>query len=189
MSNLFFLVMLFSVPAAPEARPTVALINLDHPGAGEIARVQTMLALQPAIRLLPDTEFTPEQQASLRSTLQAVAAYPDALVRAVLEKHRVHMKIDRWVILTTRGLYVQGPQEAFFGPFAVPGPRGRLSEAFLLLLQKPQPPSRRPSATVQAPFYRNWLFWTGVGVIVGGLTAMSLLAQEPTDVEVHVFRR
>jgi len=188
MSNLLFLVLLFTTPP-PEPKPTVALINLDHPGAGEFARVQTMLALQPAIRLLPETEFTPEQQASLKSTLQAVAAYPDALVRAVLEKHRVHMKIDRWVILTARGLYVQGPREAFTGPFVVPGPRGRLSETFLMLLQKPQPAAQPPSTSAQSPFYRNWLFWTGVGVIVGGLTAMSLLAQEPTDVEVHVFRR
>ncbi|MBU1243108.1 hypothetical protein KKD52_07810 [Myxococcota bacterium] len=189
MSNLFFLVLVFTTPPTPEPMPTVALINLDHPGAGEFARVQTMLALQPAVRLLSETEFTPEQQASLKSTLQAVAAYPDPLVRAVLEKHRVHLKIDRWVILTARGLYVQGPGEAFSGPFAVPGPKGRLSEAFLLLLQKPQPPARRSSTGAQAPFYRNWLFWTGVGVIVGGLTVMSLLAQEPTDVDVHVFRR
>jgi hypothetical protein len=148
-----------------------------------------MLALQPSIRLRSEAEFTPVQQDALKSTLLAVAAYPDPLVRAVLEKHRVHMKLDRWVILTTRGMYVQGPMEAFSGPFPLPGPKGQLSEAFLLLLQKPQAPAKRPTGTSPAPFYRNWLFWTGVGVIVGGLTVMSLLSQEPSDVEVHVFHR
>jgi len=189
MSNLLLFFMLFCTPLGTEPKPAVALINLDHPDEGTIARVRTMLALQPAIRLLSDGEFTPEQQAALKSTLKAVAAYPDPLVRAVLEKHRQHLKIDRWVILTTGGLFIQGPGDASAGPFAVPGPKGQLSENFLLLLQKSRSPQLRSKDAVREPFYRNWLFWTGVGVIVGGLTAMSLLASEPTDVEVHVFHR
>jgi len=189
MSTLILTFLLLVVPLPTEPKPAVALINLDHPDAGAFTRVQTMLQLHPGLRLLSLAEFTPEQQAALKSTLRAVGAYPDPLVRAVLEKHRVHLKIDRWVILTTGGLYVQGSSAAFPGPFVVPGPRGQLGEEFLLLLQKPQPPVRLRPVVSAEPFYRNWLFWTGVGVIVGGLAAMSLLAQEPTDVEVHVFHR
>ncbi len=189
MSTLLFSLILLSAPLEADPKPAVALINLDHPDTGAFARLQTMLQLHPGLRLLSAAEFTPEQQASLRSTLRAVGAYPDPLVRAVLEKHRVHLKIDRWVILTSGGLYVQGPGAVFSGRFAVPGPKAQLSEPFLLLLQKPRASDRGRTTGSAAPFYRNWLFWTGVGVIVGGLAAMSLLSQQPTDVEVHVFNR
>jgi len=190
MTSWLFLCLLFVSQPAAEPLPAVALLPLEVGDAGALERVRTMLQLHPGLRLVPPGELPDGRLAALRSTLQAVGEYPDPLVRAVLEKHRHQLRLDRWVVLTTRGLFVQGPRDVFAGPFPVPGPRGQLAEGLLLLLQRPDPVRSRPvSGTLSPPFYRNWLFWTGVGVIVGGLTAMSLLSQDPTDVEIHVFHR
>ena len=188
MTSLLLFSLLLGAPASPEPQPRVALLVLDTKDPGAVARVETILRLMPEIRFLTEAEFPAERHAALRTTLQTVAEYPDPLVRAVIEKQRLSLKLDRWVILTSRGLFVQDAGEQPQGPYPVPGPRGQgLSESFLGLVQKPISPPPRPAAVVTPPFYRNWLFWTGVGVIVGGLAAMSLLSRDPGEVEVHVF--
>ncbi len=190
MTSWLFLCLMFVSQPSAEPRPSVALLPLEVGDAGALERIRTMLQLHPGLRLVSPGELPEGRLTALRSTLQAVGEYPDPLVRAVLEKHRFQLRLDRWVVLTARGLFVQGPRDVFAGPFPVPGPRGQLAEELVLLLQRPDSVRTRPGVgAAPPPFYRNWLFWTGVGVIVGGLTAMSLLSRDPTDVEVHVLHR
>ncbi len=170
------------------ARPIVTLLSLDHPDAGAFLRIHTLLHVDPRIRLLPENEFTPEKQQAVRSTLSALTPFPDALVVAVLEKQRVHLKVDRLVILTAAGLYILDGSGQPRGPFPVPRPRDTLSESFLSALGFPTKPEKaaKPAST---PLYRNWLFWTGMGIIVAGVVVMTALAQEPNHVEIHVIHR
>ncbi len=190
MTTLLLFSLLLSAPAAPAPKPRVALLVLDTADAGAVARVETILRLMPEVHFLSEAEFPAERHGALRTTLKTVAEYPDPLVRAVIEKQRLSLRLDRWVILTGRGLFVQEAGEQAHGPYPVPGPRGAgLSEGFLDKVQRSVTPVSRPAAVVTPPFYRNWLFWTGVGVIVGGLAAMSLISRDPGEVEVHVFHR
>ncbi len=181
-----------SPPAAEVSqRPAVVLVFLDAPEAGAVERLSTMLALIPQIRLLPRSAFPEDRQEAVRKAISGVAPYPDPVARAVLEKHIQAAGAVAGVIVAGNRIHLQHAK-THHGPYAMPGPSGKLPdplvERLCSLSQRERGIETKQPAT-REPFYRNWLFWTGVGIIAGTMVAVSILSQDTREVEVEVINR
>lgn len=173
----------------PGALPAAAILVLEAPPPGVVERLATMLAISPQVRLLPASVFPEDRQEAVRKTITDVAPYPDPLARSILDKHLASIQGQMWVVIVKEKMYIQRAGGHVDGPFPLPGPTGKLPEAFVEKLSVAAPPVKsRPSAS-PGPFYRNWLFWTGVGVIAGVMVAVAVVSQDPREVEVEVFHR
>lgn len=178
-------------PIQPGPKPVVALVFLDTPAFGVSERLSTMLALIPKVRLLPSSAFPEDRQDAIRKVVAGIAPYPDPLAKSVLKKHLDAIGADGAVIVAAGQLYIQTKTGLHEGPFSLPGLRGKLPDMLveklcaLAVSSGTNTHSSHPRQT--KPFYRNWLFWTGVGLIVGAIATVSFVSRDSQEVEVEVF--
>ncbi len=183
------LVLLIALAAtAPTAtQPVTTLLNIDCADQGAVERVHTALAVLPTVSLATVGSFPDAEKKSVAATLKTLGRFPTKLGLALIRKQLRRRNITTAVVLSQKSIYVV-TTGLLRGPWAIPGPRAALSVDLVEFLSSPFPKKSRTRAvaTAQVPWWKNWIFWTGVVVITGSIVAFSLLTQDPDSVDVHV---
>ncbi|MBU1239550.1 hypothetical protein KKF84_05780, partial [Myxococcota bacterium] len=184
--TIFLLLTLMTAPAAQPSQPVVTFLNVDCADKGAVERLHTSLAVMPTITLATVGNFPDKEKLSVATTLKSLGRFPTSLGLALIRKQLSRRSITAMVVLTTQGLYMV-TRHSLKGPWKIPGPREALPQTLVERLTKSnhKPPVKRPAAA-EVPWWKNWVFWTGVAVITGSILAFSLLTQDPESVDVHV---
>ncbi len=171
--------------AAP-AQPKVSLLILHKGHPKSVERTRTALAVLPTITLTLERTFPEAHKTSIATTLNSLGRFPSRLGLGILRKQLQKRGIDALVVAAVRGLYLV-TKETIRGPYGFPGPKQTLDPALLQALSySNRHPSRVRKKRRPVSWWKNWIFWTGVALVTGGVVALSIISQQPETVEIHV---
>jgi hypothetical protein len=180
MTNLLFTLLLL----IPHASPKYILVDSSK-NIKVAEHVRTSINLIPNVSLVTNSVFKKNEMLSLVTTLSTLPPFPAKLTGGVLRRQIKNKKVDGLILITKKGIYIINSKNSF-GPYQIPKPSKALSIKFISKLQKPSLILRNKKSSKKISWWKNWIFWAGVGVITTTVIIFSLTSQEPDTIEVYL---
>ncbi|MBN2723497.1 MAG: hypothetical protein JXR95_05435 [Deltaproteobacteria bacterium] len=168
--------------------PVIETINIDMKDSGAAERTVVGLRVLTTVTTGGEAVFPEKEKKALETTLKSCCSFPGKLAESLIRKQLHNRRLDWLVILTGKGIFVVG-KKTIHGPFQPPAPRGALNVSLTdIFLKKNQAPVKRENKDKyeKTPWWKNWIFWTGVVAITSGVIVFSVINQTDDNIDVHL---
>ncbi|MDA3863908.1 MAG: hypothetical protein PF689_08590 [Deltaproteobacteria bacterium] len=167
------------------AKPAeISVLDLTGKSKALGQKLITQINLLPNLNLASPAKFPKSDKSSIRKTLATLPDFPAKLARNILEKQLTNRKLEALLLLAHKKIYLL-TGKALHGPFAYLPKNKSLPTALLTQLQKLNK-NKLQKAKKMKPWYKSWLFWTGLTVISGTIAIITYANQEPDTVNIHI---
>lgn len=183
--NLLLLTLSLAVTGNTIKPVEISILDLTKKNKALSRKLITQVNLLSNLNLANPAKFPKSDKNSLRKTLATLPDFPAKLARNILEKQLTNRKIEALLLLLSNKKIYLLTAKSLHGPFSYL-PKKKSLPMVLVKQLKNLNKSKLQKAKKMKPWYKSWLFWTGLTVISGTIAIITYANQEPDTVNINI---